>query len=111
MAPSVATTSLTVTPVTGAIGAVVDGLDLHHEFDDATAQMLRECAGTILDETTSVKRLVDEFSQFSRLPAAKPVRWQARHQRRGRSLFEAFKGVEPWGAAVPRPSSKKWPGI
>jgi PAS domain S-box-containing protein len=32
--------------------------------------VLRECAGTILDETASVKRLVDEFSQFSRLPAA-----------------------------------------
>jgi two-component system nitrogen regulation sensor histidine kinase NtrY len=36
-------------------------------------QLLRECAGTILDETASVKRLVDEFSQFSRLPAARPV--------------------------------------
>ena len=35
--------------------------------------MLRECAGTILEETASVKRLVDEFSQFSRLPAARPV--------------------------------------
>jgi PAS domain S-box-containing protein len=33
-------------------------------------RVLRECAGTILDETASVKRLVDEFSQFSRLPAA-----------------------------------------
>jgi two-component system nitrogen regulation sensor histidine kinase NtrY len=36
-------------------------------------RMLRECAGTILDETASVKRLVDEFSQFSRLPAAQLV--------------------------------------
>ncbi len=36
-------------------------------------QLLRECAGTILDETASVKRLVDEFSQFSRLPAVRPV--------------------------------------
>ncbi|MDQ1472929.1 MAG: two-component system, NtrC family, nitrogen regulation sensor histidine kinase NtrY [Bryobacterales bacterium] len=36
-------------------------------------QLLRECAGTILEETASVKRLVDEFSQFSRLPAARPV--------------------------------------
>ena len=35
--------------------------------------LLRECAGTILEETASVKRLVDEFSQFSRLPAARPV--------------------------------------
>jgi nitrogen fixation/metabolism regulation signal transduction histidine kinase len=38
----------------------------------ATAQILRECAAIILDETSSVKRLVDEFSQFSRLPAAQP---------------------------------------
>ena len=36
-------------------------------------RLLRECAGTILDETASVKRLVDEFSQFSRLPAAQLV--------------------------------------
>jgi two-component system, NtrC family, nitrogen regulation sensor histidine kinase NtrY len=36
-------------------------------------QLLRECAGTILEETASVKRLVDEFSQFSRLPAAQLV--------------------------------------
>ncbi|MES1261882.1 MAG: ATP-binding protein [Acidobacteriota bacterium] len=35
--------------------------------------LLRECAGTILEETASVKRLVNEFSQFSRLPAARPV--------------------------------------
>ena len=35
--------------------------------------LLNECAGTILEETASVKRLVDEFSQFSRLPAARPV--------------------------------------
>jgi PAS domain S-box-containing protein len=36
-------------------------------------RVLRECAGTILDETASVKRLVDEFSHFSRLPAAQLV--------------------------------------
>jgi two-component system nitrogen regulation sensor histidine kinase NtrY len=35
--------------------------------------IMRECAETILFETASVKRLVDEFSQFSRLPAAQPV--------------------------------------
>lgn len=34
---------------------------------------LRECAETILRETASVKRLVDEFTHFSRLPAAKLV--------------------------------------
>jgi two-component system, NtrC family, nitrogen regulation sensor histidine kinase NtrY len=37
------------------------------------AKVVRECAETILEETASVKRLVDEFSQFSRLPAAQPV--------------------------------------
>jgi len=35
--------------------------------------VVRECAEIILEETASVKRLVDEFSQFSRLPAAQPV--------------------------------------
>ncbi|MDP9170805.1 MAG: ATP-binding protein [Acidobacteriota bacterium] len=39
----------------------------------ASDRLLRECAGTILDETASVKRLVDEFSEFSRLPTAEPV--------------------------------------
>ncbi len=39
----------------------------------ALDRLLRECADTILDETASVKRLVDEFSQFSRLPSAAPV--------------------------------------
>jgi len=38
----------------------------------AMDQLLRECAGTILEETNSVKRLVDEFSEFSRLPSARP---------------------------------------
>jgi PAS domain S-box-containing protein len=33
-------------------------------------EVVRECATIILEETASVKRLVDEFSQFSRLPAA-----------------------------------------
>jgi nitrogen fixation/metabolism regulation signal transduction histidine kinase len=35
--------------------------------------IFRECAETILLETASVKRLVDEFWQFSRLPAAQPA--------------------------------------
>jgi len=40
---------------------------------ESVDRVLRECAGTILEETASVKRLVDEFSQFSRLPAAQLV--------------------------------------
>lgn len=35
--------------------------------------VIRECAESILVETATVKRLVDEFSQFSRLPAAQPI--------------------------------------
>lgn len=41
---------------------------------DKFDKVIRECAETILEETASVKRLVDEFSQFSRLPAAQPIR-------------------------------------
>jgi two-component system nitrogen regulation sensor histidine kinase NtrY len=38
-----------------------------------THRILRECAATISREVESVKTLVDEFSQFSRFPAAQPV--------------------------------------
>jgi nitrogen fixation/metabolism regulation signal transduction histidine kinase len=38
-----------------------------------TRQVLRECARTISREVESVKTLADEFSQFSRFPAAQPV--------------------------------------
>jgi two-component system nitrogen regulation sensor histidine kinase NtrY len=36
-------------------------------------RVLRECARTISREVESVKTLVDEFSRFSRFPAAQPV--------------------------------------
>jgi len=36
-------------------------------------RILRECARTISREVESVKALADEFSQFSRFPAAQPV--------------------------------------
>jgi PAS domain S-box-containing protein len=36
-------------------------------------RVLRECARTISREVESVKQLADEFSQFSRFPAAQPV--------------------------------------
>ena len=36
-------------------------------------RILRECAGTIAREVESVKTLADEFSQFSRFPAAQPM--------------------------------------
>ena len=40
----------------------------------AAARMLRECSETISKSVESVKTLADEFSQFSRFPAAQPVR-------------------------------------
>ncbi len=36
-------------------------------------RVLLECSATIVREVESVRALVDEFSQFSRFPAAKPV--------------------------------------
>jgi len=36
-------------------------------------RILRECANIIASEVQTVKTLVDEFSQFARLPAAQPV--------------------------------------
>ena len=38
-----------------------------------TQRILRECSATITREVESVRTLVDEFSQFSRFPAAHPV--------------------------------------
>jgi PAS domain S-box-containing protein len=38
------------------------------------SRILHECAATIARSVESVKTLVDEFSQFSRFPAAQPVR-------------------------------------
>ncbi len=38
-----------------------------------SGRILRECAETISREVESVKTLADEFSQFSRFPAAQPV--------------------------------------
>lgn len=36
-------------------------------------EVIRECAETIVQEAQTVKNLVDEFSQFSRFPAAQPA--------------------------------------
>jgi two-component system, NtrC family, nitrogen regulation sensor histidine kinase NtrY len=38
-----------------------------------TQRIIRECAATISREVESVKNLADEFSQFSRFPAAQPI--------------------------------------
>jgi two-component system nitrogen regulation sensor histidine kinase NtrY len=37
------------------------------------AKVIEECSGTIVDEVESLKNLVDEFSQFARMPAISPV--------------------------------------
>ncbi len=42
-------------------------------FPPDAQRILRECAATISREVGSVKALADEFSQFSRFPAAQPV--------------------------------------
>src|SRR5579863_53382 len=42
-------------------------------FPPDSQRILRECAGTISREVESVKTLADEFSQFSRFPAAQPT--------------------------------------
>jgi two-component system nitrogen regulation sensor histidine kinase NtrY len=61
-----------LTPITLSAERIVRQAD-RVSLPPALDRVLRECAGTILDETASVKRLVDEFSQFSRLPAAQLV--------------------------------------
>ncbi len=61
-----------LTPIALSAERIVRQLDRQGEAS-AVDKVVRECAGIILDETASVKRLVDEFSQFSRLPAAQPA--------------------------------------
>jgi nitrogen fixation/metabolism regulation signal transduction histidine kinase len=64
-----------LTPITLSAERIVRQLNRQSNSADRPSidSVVRECAGIILDETASVKRLVDEFSQFSRLPAARPV--------------------------------------
>ncbi len=42
-------------------------------FSTESSRILRECSSIISREVESVKTLADEFSQFSRFPAAQPV--------------------------------------
>ena len=58
------------------IGRILDrmgGDRMGEELAAETRRVLRECARTISREVESVKNLADEFSQFSRFPAAQPV--------------------------------------
>lgn len=61
-----------LTPITLSAERIIRQVN-RASIPPAVRDLLIECAGTILDETASVKRLVDEFSQFSRLPSAQPV--------------------------------------
>ncbi len=42
-------------------------------LDERGAKLVRECTTLIGDEVATLQRMVDEFSSFARLPAAKPV--------------------------------------
>jgi two-component system, NtrC family, nitrogen regulation sensor histidine kinase NtrY len=60
-----------LTPI--ALSAERIGRILDRGISNDSVRVLRECARTISREVESVKMLADEFSQFSRFPAAKPV--------------------------------------
>ncbi len=53
------------------IGRILDRMGAEPAAE--ARRVLRECARTISREVESVKNLADEFSQFSRFPAAQPV--------------------------------------
>jgi two-component system nitrogen regulation sensor histidine kinase NtrY len=61
-----------LTPIALCADRIVRQLDRHPSSPDA-GRILRECSTTIAREVESVKTLVDEFSQFSRFPAAQPA--------------------------------------
>jgi two-component system nitrogen regulation sensor histidine kinase NtrY len=50
-------------------------LDTEGESADLNL-FIKDCAETILDEVFSLKKLVDEFSLFARMPEIKPVKYQ-----------------------------------
>jgi two-component system nitrogen regulation sensor histidine kinase NtrY len=54
------------------IGRMLDRL-VDRSLSPDSLRILRDCARTISREVESVKTLVDEFSRFSRFPAAQPV--------------------------------------
>ncbi len=64
-----------LTPIALSAERIARILDRGRRFPAASEsqRILRECARTISREVESVKKLADEFSQFSRFPAAQPV--------------------------------------
>ncbi len=85
-----------LTPIALSAERILRQLNRQQNSPSATDSVLRECAETILDETASVKRLVDEFSQFARLPAAQPVICDLNDVvRNGVGVFEGrLEGIE-----------------
>ncbi len=61
-----------LTPIALCADRIVRQLDRPEQTAE-TRRILRECSVTIAREVESVRTLVDEFSQFTRFPAAQPV--------------------------------------
>ena len=60
-----------LTPIALCADRIVRQLERPRSAD--TQRILNECSATIAREVESVRALVDEFSQFTRFPAAQPV--------------------------------------
>ena len=61
-----------LTPIALCADRIARQLDRAEQTAD-TRRILQECSATIAREVESVRALVDEFSQFTRFPAAQPV--------------------------------------
>ncbi len=61
-----------LTPIALCADRIGRQLDRNPPSPDA-ARILKECSTTIAREVESVKTLVDEFAQFARFPAARPI--------------------------------------
>jgi nitrogen fixation/metabolism regulation signal transduction histidine kinase len=84
-----------LTPITLSAERIVRQAN-RASLPEAVRNLLTECASTILEETSSVKRLVDEFSQFSRLPAARLITYDLNDVvSMGMNVFESrLEGIE-----------------
>jgi two-component system nitrogen regulation sensor histidine kinase NtrY len=62
-----------LTPIALCAERIARQLDRGATVSPEAQRILRDCSATISREVQSVKTLADEFSQFSRFPAAQPV--------------------------------------
>jgi len=62
-----------LTPIALCADRIARQLERAEASAPDTRRILQECSTTIAREVESVRTLVDEFSQFSRFPAAQPV--------------------------------------